>query len=429
MGDDREPGWLPDPTGRHDHRYWDGAAWTEHVADAGVAGNDPYDPAPEPTAGAAAPWATTTADPAPTAEPDRGPEPEPTPEPQPPEPEPEASGTLTWNPAARPADLPGPRPTQPQPSPAAPAGSTPPSSPAASPFATPTSPATPPAAQPAGPSPTGWASAPASPYPTTPPVASSLPTPEEVEDALARPAEPEAPPTPVVPPTGPAPTPAAPTAPVPTPGSSGDDGSGRKRLLLGVGALLVVAVVVGLVLVLGGGTSERDRVTDDLAAWIRTQDNTNSDEDVECLADAIVDKLGTRVLADADFSSPVPLSGANGARFITAYASGVQSCEIASSQLSLPDPGQAGGDGSPGTTEVLSEDEQAEQYQEQYDLAEEQARCLAKADIDVRRRAEAGEQLTTEQLLAYIDACQVPREALGLGDVENTTTTAPPAQP
>ena len=35
------PGWFPDPTGRHDHRWWDGVAWTAHVADAGVAGLDP----------------------------------------------------------------------------------------------------------------------------------------------------------------------------------------------------------------------------------------------------------------------------------------------------------------------------------------------------------------------------------------------------
>ena len=26
-------GWYPDPHGRHSHRWWDGAAWTEHVAD------------------------------------------------------------------------------------------------------------------------------------------------------------------------------------------------------------------------------------------------------------------------------------------------------------------------------------------------------------------------------------------------------------
>ncbi len=44
------PGWFPDPTGRHDHRWWDGAAWTAHVADGGVAALDaieaPGRPAP-----------------------------------------------------------------------------------------------------------------------------------------------------------------------------------------------------------------------------------------------------------------------------------------------------------------------------------------------------------------------------------------------
>lgn len=34
------PGWFRDPTGRHDHRWWDGAAWTGHVADAGVTSLD-----------------------------------------------------------------------------------------------------------------------------------------------------------------------------------------------------------------------------------------------------------------------------------------------------------------------------------------------------------------------------------------------------
>ena len=35
------PGWHPDPMRRHESRYWDGAAWTEHVSDAGVTGTDP----------------------------------------------------------------------------------------------------------------------------------------------------------------------------------------------------------------------------------------------------------------------------------------------------------------------------------------------------------------------------------------------------
>ncbi len=34
-------GWFADPSGRHQQRYWDGVAWTEHVADAGATSVDP----------------------------------------------------------------------------------------------------------------------------------------------------------------------------------------------------------------------------------------------------------------------------------------------------------------------------------------------------------------------------------------------------
>jgi len=33
-------GWLVDPTGRHQLRYWSGSAWTEHVSDGGVPATD-----------------------------------------------------------------------------------------------------------------------------------------------------------------------------------------------------------------------------------------------------------------------------------------------------------------------------------------------------------------------------------------------------
>jgi hypothetical protein len=36
-------GWRPDPTTRHELRYWNGSAWTENVSDAGVTGVDPPD--------------------------------------------------------------------------------------------------------------------------------------------------------------------------------------------------------------------------------------------------------------------------------------------------------------------------------------------------------------------------------------------------
>lgn len=34
-------GWYGDPTGRYEHRYWDGATWTEHVVTGGQAAVDP----------------------------------------------------------------------------------------------------------------------------------------------------------------------------------------------------------------------------------------------------------------------------------------------------------------------------------------------------------------------------------------------------
>src|SRR5687768_5693547 len=35
-----EAAWKPDPTGKHDLRYWNGTIWTEHVSDDGVTSVD-----------------------------------------------------------------------------------------------------------------------------------------------------------------------------------------------------------------------------------------------------------------------------------------------------------------------------------------------------------------------------------------------------
>jgi uncharacterized membrane protein YhaH (DUF805 family) len=43
-------GWHPDPTRRHQHRYYDGASWTDHVANNGQAAQDPIAAIPEPPA-------------------------------------------------------------------------------------------------------------------------------------------------------------------------------------------------------------------------------------------------------------------------------------------------------------------------------------------------------------------------------------------
>lgn len=41
-------GWFPDPNGRHEHRYFNGRAWTADVADAGNRAIDPYGSGPSP---------------------------------------------------------------------------------------------------------------------------------------------------------------------------------------------------------------------------------------------------------------------------------------------------------------------------------------------------------------------------------------------
>jgi hypothetical protein len=39
--------WAPDPTGRHEYRYWNGSAWTEHVAKGGRVSIDRHTIVPE----------------------------------------------------------------------------------------------------------------------------------------------------------------------------------------------------------------------------------------------------------------------------------------------------------------------------------------------------------------------------------------------
>ncbi|GEM_PF-5926110 len=40
------PSWRPDPTSRHEFRFWDGSRWTEHVSDGAVQSLDPLAPQP-----------------------------------------------------------------------------------------------------------------------------------------------------------------------------------------------------------------------------------------------------------------------------------------------------------------------------------------------------------------------------------------------
>lgn len=141
MSDSSPAGWHPDPRGRHEHRYWDGTQWTDHVADAGVMGTDPVaevtpvaapigpsmvnlpaispaalsgsassaEPEPEPVAepaGAGPLWAGDEPAAGQTREPAPEPEPEPTAVHDPtPEPEPEPAAAAVADSSARSPDL------------------------------------------------------------------------------------------------------------------------------------------------------------------------------------------------------------------------------------------------------------------------------------------------------------------------------------
>jgi uncharacterized protein (AIM24 family) len=53
--------WHPDPAGRHELRFWDGAQWTEHVSDDGIHSVSPLTPPEAPTAESRAAQAETPA--------------------------------------------------------------------------------------------------------------------------------------------------------------------------------------------------------------------------------------------------------------------------------------------------------------------------------------------------------------------------------
>ena len=55
-------GWHPDPTGRHEYRYWDGTDWTGDVSDHGTPAFDPIGTAPPAGAGPSPGDAPTTID-------------------------------------------------------------------------------------------------------------------------------------------------------------------------------------------------------------------------------------------------------------------------------------------------------------------------------------------------------------------------------
>jgi hypothetical protein len=419
-------GWKSDPTGRHDHRYWNGTAWTEHISDAGVAG---VDPAPEGLAPPTAPDAPAAEEPTSTFRmTEEGTEPP-------------ATGDAADAPAATAAGETASEPVTPQPAPV----------PVTSSWATPTVVNQPTEAQPAA-DPDPITAAPEStdepaapPASSTPSYSSPVPPIASGTEAVAS-DEPTVVDAPSVEPdatdvitvassaadptsawptaASSAPVPPGPTftppAPVDTDGDEGGGGGSKRRLLLGVGVVAVIAVIVG-VLLLGGG-SDGDLQTR-ISSEIRDGGQSGlSKKEADCLAGELIDEMGADKLKDVDFSAEDP-PAAIADDLNDAFVAAIPKCKI---DLNDGTTGTTSADGSDAgstdgaTATSLSKEEigqfrdmLADQYRDNLGLSEEKADCLANTMADAIGRGELDENQSFESFFQYLSDCDISVSELG----------------
>ena len=427
---DTPASWQPDPTGRHDHRYWDGTQWTDHVADAGVAATDPYDGPgdavdeagpPEAEGELATTWSGGAADGAPAgteasleaapaadagdeaeaeaadggdggapavsagwggaSEPDAGDEP---------------VATTTEPPA--PATASGwARPDEPAPTVSGwGATATPPWSPAGSGTAEGDEPAAAAATdEVTAVTPTGsWGEA----TTATSPVGDATSTwgaAPSVEDPYATAA----------------PAPASPEPP--------EEGSNRRKLLL---LLVALAVIIGVIvaLVVVGGDDDDSSGGDGDAIAQRISETLQDDLDMEegpadCIGDHIVDEIGAARLQDVDFSAPEAPADLED-DFNEAFNDAIGVCDLDPSDLGRGggDEGASGDDETRSTLLSSSEFRQslAETWQSTLGLSEEKATCLADQMASAVERGEHTQDEAYGEFFQYLDPCQISLEEL-----------------
>lgn len=425
---DSTAGWKSDPTGRHDHRYWDGSAWTEHVSDAGVAATDPYDGAAESPATTAP--ATETGGESATAVTDSPAA---------------AQPTSTWmteqrtEPAADPAPV-APASTEPTPA-DAPVAEPPVVSSWASPTVVnqPTEPVTPtPIPAPAGDEPTtelrtteGDAAfgADADEATTSIEGATSVDPPSVGDEpTLGQPTFSPVDPTatwPVAPSSVEAP--AAPTfTPPPTAESPGDGSGGtRRRLLIGVGVLALVAILAGVFL-LGGDDDDGGDLQTRIANQIREGGQSGLDqEEAECLAGELIDKVGAEKLEQVDFTAEAPPEDVAD-EINDAFVEAIPTCDIEldgsaeegdEGDTDSPDATTPGDGSTDSTLSSAQLDEFREllstQYRDNLGLSEEKSDCLADTMADAIQSGELDENQSFDAFFQYLETCDISVSELG----------------
>jgi hypothetical protein len=444
---DATAGWKSDPTGRHDHRYWDGSAWTEHVSDAGVAATDPYDGAPEPAAPPVpTPSATEPALEAPAAVVDS---PAPT--------EPTSTSWMTKESTEEGTEWAAdPEPVAPSSTFAGPAAADAPptEAPVVSSWASPTVVNQP--TEPVTPTPAPIP-APASDEPTTEfrmtegettfgadtafgTGANEAPTAVEGATSVEPPSAGDEPtlgqptfspldPTatwPVAPSSAEAP--AAPTfTPPPTAESPGDGSDGaRRRLLIGVGVVALVAILAGVFLLGGDDDDGGGDLQTRIANQIREGGQSGLDqEEAECLAGELIDEVGADKLERVDFTAEAPPEDIAD-EINDAFVAAIPTCDIElGGSADERDEGDTGspddtepGDGSadstlsPGQLDEFR-DLLATQYRDNLGLSEEKSDCLADTMADAIESGELDENQSFDAFFQYLETCDISVSELG----------------
>jgi hypothetical protein len=437
---DTPASWQPDPTGRHDHRYWDGLRWTDHVADAGVAGTDPYDDQDVVTEGTGgsggegeavattgAVWAGGVADEPAAADEaaaegptgDVGAE--------------DVTSVQSWD---RPADDAAPAAAASgwgaaeadAPTAEEPAGTPPP----ASGWARPDEPA--PTVSEWGSTASGWSGTAAGTGGEDADATSLAPGSSWEDKTVVTDAMAETTSTWTAP-AGPIPHPSAAegaTAPPPyaAPGEAGPptgDGRSKRLLLLLLALVVIVGVIVALVLMgdddEGGG--DADEIAERISATLQ-DDLAMEDGPADCIGEHIVDEIGASRLQDVDFDAPEAPADLED-DFNAAFNAAIAECDLDPEDLSGAADGDAAGGGegddeADGEGDISDPEEFAQQLAASYGstlgISEEKATCLAERMVQAVESGELTQDEAFGEFFQYLEGCQISLEEL------NPTTAA-----
>lgn len=184
-------------------------------------------------------------------------------------------------------------------------------------------------------------------------------------------------------------------------------GGSKRGLLIGGGILAVVVLAIGAFLLLGGD-DEDDEVRTDLVAALGDEFDL-SHGDAGCLADAIIDEVGTEDLEGEDFSNqPDAVSD-------ELLADSLEGCDIDEEALGGDDDPITDDDGGEGGASPFAPGELPEDFGDMFEglgLTEEQSQCLvdkfSKMDPDI------SEEAAMSSIFGVFEDCDIdPSEITG----------------